>query len=146
MSDTFTAVIDNKAHNIEAKPLTLVFKDPKLLSRVDYPDLVRIEPQDAHRHAEEAESVHPLALRLTAHVFEVDPNTLTLDGARKLNREVIQTVGFMDLAIKCMETGVRFVLVEPEAGLHPRNQCEMADVMIFLSGLMSLEALEGTGK
>ena len=88
----------------------------------------------------------PRAHRLTAHIFGLEPGSLTLDSARKMAREVVQTLGFMDLAIRFTAAGVRFVMVEPEAGLHPRNQCEMADVMLFLSGVMSLEQLEALGK
>ena len=143
MSDTVTAVIDGKRHKLATSDLTLVFKDRKLTSRVEYEDLFRIEPQDAHKHGMEAAEVDHLALRFTAHVFDLDPNSLTLEACRGMSREVIQVVGMFDMAMECMRTGTRYVLVEPEAGLHPSHQLRMADVFILLSGHGTLDSLEG---
>jgi len=129
-----TVTISGTAHEIDVKPITIVCKSPKILDKIEYhPERVRLEPEVVVYHAERVQMFHHRTAELVAYVFELEDSTLvTPDWCRSKGREVLQVAGLIDMSLKLFSKGVPCVWVEPESGLHPRHQCQLADVLIQL--------------
>ena len=131
MTDTVT--FGGHTQEIETKPITMVFKSPEMLDKVEYPDRLRLEPEHWIYHAERVESFHARTPGLVRRVFRVDDSMeITPDWCRSKNREVLSVAGMIDMMLKFAYKGIPIVLVEPESGLHPAHQVELGDVLIDL--------------
>ena len=128
---TQAVIIDEQELEIETKPLTLVFKSPSLLSKIDYPGRVKIEPEYALYHAERVQVFHARTAGWIAKIFRLkDASEITPDWCRSKTPEVLRVAGVVDMALKFAIKGIPAVFICPESGLHPAQQCELADFFI----------------
>ena len=130
---TETVKIGDTEHVIETKPLTMLFKSPAILDKIDYPDRIRIEPDHTIYHAERVQQFHPRTAGLVAKILKIkDPSQVDPDWCRTKTREVLHVAGLVDMALKFAVKGVPVVFIQPEAGLHPRQQVELGDFFLEL--------------
>jgi len=131
--ETVKIHIGDSVHEIETKPITLVFRSPDLTEQTSYEGCLKLEPDHCLYHMERTLSFDPRTPELVAIVFKVDPDKVTPRWVKTQDRAVQHVAGRIDMTLKLMDKGIRVVWACPEAYLHPRHQCELGDVVIRLA-------------
>ena len=131
-----TLVVDGQPHVVDAKPLTLVFHDGG--RKVDVPDAVEINPETtvALMRKTVEHGGWPLLARSPAFVAywacvwgEAPP-----EDAATLNLAQLHTAGMIVMLRGAIKANQRVFLRQPETYLHPRQQANLADLLMLLEG------------
>lgn len=135
MDEKVKIVLAGQEHEVEAKPLTLIFKDPDITQDIQYPDRFKLGPQECWEHLKAVVWLHPDTEMYVRMVFPdyKPPRGWDLDWIKTNEGSGYQhVVGRIDFTLKAIDIGLRFVWAYPEASLHPKAQCQIADVLISL--------------
>lgn len=130
-----TVIVAGEPHEIRLGQLTLICKSPTMTDQIGYPDRVRLTPEVCINQFHGLTLLHPLTQELVAVVYELKPEDVTLEWAKTQDDGVHHTIGRIELTLQLLRENKKFVWVTPEAGLHPRHQCNLGDVMIRISRL-----------
>jgi hypothetical protein len=118
-----TIFIGKDRHDIEVKPITLVVKGGEV-DDIDAPARFMIEPEHTLHHAGKVKQLHPRTQELVNIVFP---------GGEVASRGYLHVVGLIDLTLKLTEKGVQVGWRYPETYLYPKEQCQLADVLVKLT-------------
>ena len=129
-----TILVGQEKHEVEVKPVTLIYKAPDLHQRLSYPGRLELDPEATMYHMERVKVFHEHTSRMVAKVFKGNDSALyTPDFCRQSGSGVMHCAGLIDLSLKMSENGVPIVWIHPETYLHPSAQCELADIIIELA-------------
>jgi len=135
MSGTIT--INNEPHQIETKPVTLVFNASGL--RTEYPDRIMITPEMSLNRYRQLGEID----RITAALFRI----VVPDFDRPVSREELDKccdgfqhlAGLLSLTVRFIAHKHQFGWSYPETGLQPRYQANLADVIVLLTNAESMD-------
>jgi hypothetical protein len=126
-------LVGEDKHGIEVKPVTLIYKAPDLHQRLSYPGRVELDTEATMFHMGKVKVFHEHTPRMVAHVFEKkEVEQITPDWCRHAGSGVMHCAGLIDLSLKLAEKWVPVAWIHPESFLHPRAQCQLADIVIEL--------------
>lgn len=138
---------DKVGENIPARPINLIFKDHSHPVCAEATKFLKIRPEHCIYHAERVTNLHkrtPELVELVVQASSFGATSTILESqfrsgfARLKDREacpfeVKHLIGRIDMTLKFLDLGIRkFHWVHPEAGLHPRWQLGLADLLIKL--------------
>ena len=117
---------------VEVKqPLTLIYSGADVVNQpVKYgPDVVVLDPEACVYHAERVSELHEL---LPDSLYSVTGQKIEDFGSSlEWTYGVRHLVGRLDMTLKFMQLGaVKIAWKYPEAGLHPKWQLELSDLLI----------------
>ena len=147
-------IVGDQELEIECAPVTLIFKDPKLWEKFEYPDAVRLTYIGCLNYYRQAPLLTPMVKPLVDKVF--GPSS-TYGGPLKEGWEyskeylknhsdsVKSMIGRIEATFYLTLAQKNIVWVEPEAGLHPTSQLELADLSILFSDWEKLKAFLSKG-
>ncbi len=131
--------IADDEHEIEVKPITMIFHNGDLPAEIEYPERFAITPEMTIYHADRVQKLHeefPTFWR-EVHVqrrLDKEPQCGPIpDEIRKLGMGHRHLMGLFDLSLKLTDQGVPLVWKYPETYLHPSFQAALADVVILLA-------------
>ena len=128
-----TILVGDEKHEIEVKPITLIYKSPGLHQRLSYPGRLEIDTEATIYHMERVKVFHEHTPRMVAYVFEKsEVEQVTPDWCRQSGTGVMHCAGLIDLTLKMSEKNIPIVWIHPESFLHPRAQCQLADILVEL--------------
>jgi hypothetical protein len=128
--------VDGAEHEVEAKPLTLLFHDGG--RKVDVPEAVEINPETtvAMMRKTVEHGGWPLLSRSPAFVAywacvwgEAPPE----DGA-SLNLAQLHVAGMIVMLRGAIRANKPIFLRQPETYLHPKQQANLADLLMLMEG------------
>lgn len=122
-------------HEVPIAPLTLIVPDASMVAeRIEYPCRVDIDLEGALFHLEHVQKFDTKSARFVRQVFELGEDVeVTPDSVRRMGLGARHFGGRIDLTLKLMQLEVPIAWKYPEAGLHPRAQLALADVLLELS-------------
>ena len=131
---------DKVGENIPARPINLIFKDHSHPVYAEATKFLKLRPEHCIYHAERVTNLHHRTPELVELVVQDEEGgaTWTILESQFRNREacpfeVKHLIGRIDMTLKFLDLGIRkFHWVHPEAGLHPRWQLGLADLLIKL--------------
>tara|TARA_B100001964_G_C13797197_1_gene407150 strand:+ start:80 stop:505 length:426 start_codon:yes stop_codon:yes gene_type:complete len=134
-------IIDHKKVTIPTSTLTLIFGVRDIMRKVEYPQRLVIDPTVAIEHVNyiaqgrPRTQWHPMTLeqvrRCLSHNRPSD--WYNPDEIEDASFGVKSLTGFIDLSLKMKAMKVPVMLRNPEAGLHPEVQAELAEFFVSLS-------------
>ena len=122
---------------IECAPITLIFRDAALWEKLEYPDAIRLTYVGCLNYYRQATFLTPVVKVLVDKVF--GPSS-TYGGClledweyskkylKNHSDSIKAIVGRLESTFYLRLAGKNIVWVEPEQGLHPTAQTELADV------------------
>ena len=130
--------VGDDVHEIETRPITLICKSPEVSQDVEYANRLKLDFEACIYHVERTKTYHNLTPQLVAKVFEqLNQDDVTPDNVRNQGIGIKHVAGRVDMTLKYMDMGVDMGVpiawVYPEAGLHPKAQCELGDLAIFFA-------------
>ena len=131
MSKEIIAIGDS-VHEIEVKPITLIFKGPNVPD-VEYAGRFPMGMDVCLYHMDRVQVFHAETERLMKVVFKDYKGSLSPDGVRKMGLGFKHVGGRIDLSLKLKDKNIPFAWIYPESGLHPSACTELADVVIELT-------------
>lgn len=124
------------SHNIEVKPVTLVFNNTH--GESEYPERVMISPEMTLEHFRNMQEINPYVACFFKLVMSDYKFRITKSQLEKSSMGCRHLIGLFSLSIQMILEGKKFGWKYPETGLHPRNQLKLADALILLSNKNSL--------
>jgi hypothetical protein len=121
-----TIFVGKDKHEIDVERITLIVKGGEV-DDIDTPSRIMIEPTDTLTHAGRLGhelAPHPETERLVGIVFPKGPVA---------SRGYLHTLGLIDLSLRYRDQGKAFGWRYPETYLYPKEQCQLADVLIELT-------------
>lgn len=126
-----TILFDGTKHEIEPRRVTLVFN--RTLGQSAYPERTMITPEDSLSHFRCLDSIDPLVARLFGVVFHDFDRPVTKAILDECQAGCQHVAGLLDLSLRLIASETAIGWKEPETGLHPRHQGNLADVILILS-------------
>lgn len=133
---TEIAKFDGDSHNIEVKPVTLIFNNTH--GESEYPERVMITPEMTLDHFKSLQEINPYVACFFKLVMSDYKFRITKNQLEKSSMGCKHLIGLFSLSIQMILEGKKFGWKYPETGLHPRNQMKLADALILLSNTNSL--------
>ena len=118
---------------IDAAPLTLIFKSPNLTKDVTYAGRLPLNMEACLYHMERTQTIHADTPKYVRMAFPFYLDEITPDSIRREGMGFQHVAGRIDMTLKYMQMGVPIAWVHPEDGLHPKVQLALADVAIILA-------------
>tara|TARA_Y100000034_G_scaffold130495_1_gene189096 strand:+ start:3218 stop:3643 length:426 start_codon:yes stop_codon:yes gene_type:complete len=125
--------IGDDVHEIEVRPLTLLFKSPNLTQDVEYAERIPLDYEVCTYHMDRVQKFHALTPILVKMVFVDYDKEITPGNCRDEGRGFQHIAGLMDMTLKFMDKGVPIAWVHPESHIHPKHQCQLGDVAVCLA-------------
>lgn len=126
--------IGNDVREIDAAPITLIYKDPKITQDLEYEGRVKLSPELCHEHLHSIEELHPLTEHYVRIVFPDYDKSWDLGWVRGNEGSGFKhVVGRVDFTLHAQDKSVPLVWTYPEASLHPATQANLADLLIELT-------------
>jgi hypothetical protein len=131
MVEKIIIIVEETTHEIDAKPINLVFN--KSHCAIDYPDRFIIDAYKTLQHFDALEEIDDF----TASFFKLVIN----DFPKKVNKENLKNsgmgykhlIGLFSLSLKCFLENKKFTWRYPESYIHPCYQGNMADALVVFS-------------
>lgn len=124
--------IGDQSLEIEVAPITLIVKAPSVIHDVQSDERVFIDCYTTVRHAEESPDAHPMTERLFKIVFPEYTLPVLPSNMRREGMGAKHVFGLIDLSLRHIDAGTKIGWRYPESYLHPKCQCDLADVLIEL--------------
>ncbi len=125
--------VGNDVHEIELRPITLIFKDPALAQDIEYASRISLDYDVCTYHMERVQKFHRLTPVLIKMVFTDYEKEITPGNCREEGRGFQHISGLLDMTLKFRDQGVPIVWVHPESHIHPKHEAQLADVIICLA-------------
>lgn len=124
--------VGEESHEIEVRPITLIYTSPDLHERLSYPSRIPLGTEETEYHISRVQKFHPTTAQMVAHVFGIkDVNQVNPDWCRQAGSGIRHIAGLLDLSLKMCQMGVPFVWIHPESFLHPKAQCQLGDILLW---------------
>jgi hypothetical protein len=124
-------IFDDTEHEIEVKPVTLVFN--KSFGESKYLERTMITPEMTLEHFNSLEEIDHYTAKFFKFVIDDFPYEVNKENLSKCQMGFRHLIGLFSLTIMFMIKGTKFGWKYPETGLHPKYQANIADAMIILS-------------
>tara|TARA_Y100001973_G_scaffold97974_1_gene154861 strand:+ start:1080 stop:1544 length:465 start_codon:yes stop_codon:yes gene_type:complete len=124
-------VADSEFCEISQRPITAFFHN--LDEEVHFEDCCVLDYVLSLRRYDSMISIDPFVAALWKIVFQNFSGDVTKESLEKCSEAHRSFVGRIDLTLRCMIENTKFVWRFPEMGLHPRNEVNIADLLILLS-------------
>ncbi len=129
---TEIVMVDGQTHEIEVKPITLIYKRSNVNDIQYQDDVLVIDPTMTVQHAKSMKTITPLTEKLFKICFKKHNQQLKLEDIQN-HIGMLHVIGLLDLTLQCIEAKQKFVWRYPETYLHPEIAAELGDVVICLS-------------
>lgn len=123
-----TIFVDREAHEIETKPVTLVFNEK---CATYYPDRIMIDPELTLRKFRELEELNCFQIELFRKVAP-DVTPIALPELQSGHIGFQHLMGLIACSLELMLLKKPFGWKWPETYLHPKYHGNLADLMILL--------------
>jgi hypothetical protein len=123
-----TIFVDQQEHQIEAKPVTLVFNSS---CATYYPDRIMIDPELTLRKFKELDQLNCFQIELF-RIVVADVNPVTLAALQGGHIGFQHLMGLIACSLELILLKKPFGWKWPETYLHPKYQGNLADLMILL--------------
>ena len=119
------------SHNIEVKPVTLIFNNTH--GESEYPERIMITPEMSLEHFNGLKEINNYVACFFKLVMPDYKFRITKKQLEKSSMGCRHLIGLFSLSLQMILENKKFGWKYPETGLHPRNQANLGDALILLS-------------
>ena|ERR1019366_3333940 len=130
-----TIILNGQEMEVELRKINIICKAPDIVQDIQTPGRLMIDSQMTLTHTEEAKEFHPRTEKFFRMVFMEYDGEFTPEAIRREGSGAMHIAGLIDLSIICMTQSAKFGWKYPESFLHPKMQCQLADVVVAISNL-----------
>lgn len=124
-------IFEGYEHNVEVKPITLVFN--KTWKDSIYPERIMITPEMSLSHFYSMNDINNYVICFFKLVVDDYPYTVTKKNISDSALGFRHLIGLFDLSLQLLIQKKNFGWKYPETGLHPKYQLELAEALIIFS-------------